>query len=498
MKVDLGIVNPILSLPVSNPQSVINIPGVAVLDWFPSLGASGLATDPASVVGKEIYSKVRAAFSGSLDADAPDFVVYLTCLDSIFAYIAYLKRLYRILTYWTSENYYLPDGLLRSMGFVSTDIANLRANRMRLWQNINELVLQARKFTCPAKMDLFNRHYWMSDNVYTDAASLNSQFYVFNMCACYQYSTVTSTDGNETQVPGAKLIKMPWFFQKSMGTDPVMTLFNFGLDLINSLVAWDDAYTISGYLSRAYSDTPSFTVDEIPQDSILTPVYNEEVLIQIENSEACPGLFDVVNSATPVLENLAGFTVSQNPLINAVSSTPNYTYIKDANELAEYSGIAFGLYGLKNWLNLRTDVANPALNVIATRLKANLNITKETGSTGNFVINLTVGTEVPVSWRYNRNMGTSGSQSVYQQRIVLDQRTPAANDLLPQTRSLLDYTEMSSFDWSPFAIIMTIDSNSLINFHPVGDIHNITAIGKEDLANLHKICIYSELNAFDY
>lgn len=114
------------------------IPGVFAMNWVPTIGYSNSATDPASIAAKEIFAKVRESFSGSIDADPPDFVIYFMALDSVFSYIGMLKRVYRILNTYTPENYLIPDLLLNALS-VPTAVANeLRANKAQLWQVINQ------------------------------------------------------------------------------------------------------------------------------------------------------------------------------------------------------------------------------------------------------------------------------------------------------------------------------------------------------------------------
>lgn len=206
---------PGMSIPMGTPsyntniQRSFHIPGVLALDWIPSIGVSNEATSPSSVAAKEIYAKVRSKYSGALDADAPDFMVYLMALDSVFAYIAWCKRIYRTLNAWTPNNYVLPDTLLSAYGLTVQDIQSLREQRVLLWQIINELVLQSRKFTCPALMDVFNRHYWLSDNVYTDANSINAQLYVFNLGGVYQFANLPIVGDSSNTAAGLKMISPP-------------------------------------------------------------------------------------------------------------------------------------------------------------------------------------------------------------------------------------------------------------------------------------------------
>lgn len=193
MEVPLGKVNLTIGN-VSNPSVSYQVPGVASMFWVPAFAKSEKATDPMSIAAREIYSKVRSKFSSSLDADAPDFIMYLGALDSIFAYIGALKRIYRVLDVYTPNNYILPDGLLQGMNFSPETVNELRIHKADFNFAINQLVRMSRKFHLPATMDLFNRHYWMNDNVYTDAPDINSQFYVFVQAGFYKFAELNTPD----------------------------------------------------------------------------------------------------------------------------------------------------------------------------------------------------------------------------------------------------------------------------------------------------------------
>lgn len=496
----------------------LDIPGVLTMDWIPSVGKSSTATDPASIVAKEIYAKVRQVYSGSLNADAPDFVVYLMALDSIFSYIAWLKRLYRVMNAWSPENYILPDVVLEAMGLSYADIQSLRVQKTELWQIINELVLQSRKFTCPAIMDIFNRHYWMSDNVYTDEATINSQFYMFNLRAVYQFAMLNMPDGNPG--PGLQMVPMPYYGWKGDQLSVVLTpktLYEFGRGLIDALVEWDDAYEINGYLSRAYEGTPNFIVDELPQDQPFNPVYVPEVLSQIENSRVVPGgmyIGNGVDAAHQGAQAFAGFNVTQNVLTNAIISSPSYA-ISVYQDIETGSSLANNAYSLKPTLSVRSVSPTVADSVIATRLQAAVkNVTKSgSGDIHRTYWNASVdaGTEIPLCWRLQDRLFTAGTrQTVYQSgnvpqtsTLLYDLEKSTASEVHTMMAAVLSLHRLEQFDWHPFCFILAwtiADSQGegvgFASLYVNGDTHNITTISNADLENLHKICLYSELNAF--
>lgn len=469
------------------------IPGVMALNWAPNIGYSQRATDPASLVGKEIYAKVRAAFSGTLRADAPDYVMYLMALDSIFSYIAWLKRVYRVLSVWTPENYAVPDTLLSSFGLADVDIVSLRTNKTKFWQLINELILQSRKFTCPASMDIMNRHYWMSDNVYTDAPSMNSQMYVFNLTQVYKFQMLSvDTEGNTA--PGLVYAMLPHYANPNVKTNPATPemFYNFGRDLIDALVAWDDAYTINGYLRKAYEGTPSFIVEELEQYPAFNPVYVEEVLTQIENSRTlagCSGFTFIPTDGT--------MNVTQSVLDNAVINPMHLTV---GVETAGGSRTCDG-YNIPPTLSIHADTPTVADSVIASRLQVAMDnvTTSGTGANKKWTFDLVCGTELPISWvLWMEPMSTVTNSFRRVEGFWVDQFRVQTSGATFN----LSFLSLSQFDWHPFVFLGQILEPSTGtftgSFAVVGDTHNITSISVDDLRNLHKICVLSELNAFEY
>lgn len=456
------------------------IPGVLVMDWMPSIGTSNTATDPASILAKEMYSKVRQKFSGSLDADAPDFAVYVLALDSIFAYIAWLKRMYRTLSSWSPENYMVPDAVLSAMGLASGTVENLRREKTRLWQNINELILQTRKFTCPATMDIFNRHYWMSDNVYLDTPNIQGQFFMFNLRALYAFKNLpVDSEGNTGA--GLEMVLTPPFTKNQGPTSGYFTVddfYQFGRDLIQRLVAWDDAYTINGYLMRAYEGDQMFTVAELGDAEVLTPVYVEEVLAQIENSRPVIG-GDFIN-------DLSGFNVTQDPLTNSVIANPQYTLTTAQDVFGEIAGRG---YNIPPILSIRSTTPTVADNVIASRLQVTLDVIEGTPNK----IKVHSGTEIPMCWGVVNVL--LPNKSAVGMRSVVPPTPCYILDAEGVAKRLIDLFLVEQFDWHPITFVTLYNANTL-NFAVAGDVHNITTITKNDLDNLHKVCIYSELNAF--
>lgn len=504
------------------------IPGVAVLDWCPSIGYSQTNTDPASVTAREIYAKVRKVYSGDLEADAPDFMMYLLALDSVFSYIAWLKRLYRILTAYSPNNFVTPDTLLGAMRLTQQEISNLRQDKVKLWGYINTLVYQSRKFTCPSSFDFMNRHYWMSDNVYTDAASINSQFYMFNLVGVYQYALLPVADGSGNTAAGVQMVSLPTA-KGNRSTSPITvdTLYTFGLNLLQTLASWGTAYTINGYLQRAFEGEPSFMVDLLPQDEPFAPVYEEEVLVQIENSrtfgfagitpsteESKNGyqVYPFISSATEATVSNFNYyllNVTQDPLTNSVISTPTILSLPNAG-VSTYKELTFGSNG--SWLSIRSDAPTVADNVIATRL--NVGVAKvsrsATSSSERLTAQLDTGTELPIAWRvvkYAPGADYLNTDTFVPAVAILPEVTNSGtgatvSNLFETASVYARLLEFEAFDWHPLTLVATyrIPTNNstayIMSAVFAGDAHNSSVVTSAQLEQLHRVCVFSEFNTF--
>lgn len=475
------------------------IPGVMSMIWAPTVGQSTNAMDPASLLGMEIYAKVREAYSGTLRADAPDYVIYIMALDSVFSYIGWLKRLYRVLNSWTPENYAMPAQILHGMGLMDDDIAALRMERMQLWEYINLLVLESRKFTCPGSLDIINRHYWMNDNVYVDDPTLNSQMFMFNMVGCYQYF-LGSYGGESDQVGGLQFNLLPWVRSSTEpnpnGVGPTLSaklLYDFGHQMLTSLAEWDDSYTINGYLKRAYGDVSLFVVDELPINAIFEPVFSTEVLSQIENSKTVIGG-----------ENISyvnyNFDIWQNPKTNAVVSKPSIS-LKDQAVINIDPWGSLKLAGSTPFLSSRNPNPGPLDNIIMTRLTAVSYVKTNPGHTSakaDLTVTFDVATEIPLTW-FVVGFGSSSSYASSTENTIVDNIKNDAYHSYASTISTITFARIvgvvSQFDWHPFMVIGSLAQNEPYGA-VFGDIHNVTSITPDMLKNIHQKCIYSEFNSF--
>lgn len=442
-----------------------HIPGTLAIGVDFSIGYNESVTDPASLAAKEMYGKVREAFSGTLPEDAPDLMIYVLAMDSIYSAIGEMKRFYRVINTYSPFNYTIPESLLKAMcGDSVLDLKIIEEERVDFLDYINQLIGMVTKFTVPSVMHILNRHYWISDNVYADAPTPMAQMYVFRPINRWIFELDTEGKGSLKR------------------TDPKVSpvKFNFHTTgwskqwyenvraMIEALANSEDAYTINGHLMRAYQGSPMFTVDALLPNETFVPVYVPEVLAQIEN---CVPVALSTNNNT---------SITQNPNSNALVSRPQAVYAESAMDY--------------NWsesiINIHKD--DPQLEdiVIASRLIPGLEPNTDSGE--NFTYKVHSGSEIVRFLAYYGN----DDFFVLPNDFTLD--LTAATD--PNASRWLRYIfYLDAFDWHPiirYSITTPATPTNNINRGIYGDIYNLTSVSWERMKQINRVALFSEFNAF--
>lgn len=469
-------------VPYGTTRAMDSIPGLMAIRWIPSAGYSKSVTSPISMAARDLYSKIRSAFSGSVQVDAPDLIIHLLAMDSIYSYIEFLKRVFKIVNTFTPHNLLTPELMLRSMGFSAEGVEQLKARKYKLYGAINELILMTNKFNVPDVMPLFARHTWMNSRVYSDANTLNSQLYMFYQLDYLRFNTT------EDGVGGL------WTETLDIGTavpDIVQTLFDFGNDLLQSLSDWDDAYIINGYIQRAFGDGPMVKIEPLTDiNATLEIVYDEVVLSQIENLNLAPTLVDGTEAGIVT-------TITQQPTSNVVYATTEVTNSKDRSlYYTRPSRIS---------INSRYDTPSEGDVVEATRLKSVWDDVGTSTTTNAHAANC--GTEVVIKIDMVHYIYTAqGAQAIefipFANLIVMlsNATTETATISIPAMQQFIrGVSLLSTFDWHPIVPVgttYTAAGGSTADTYTCGDVHNLTSITLEQLDEINKICLYSEFNSF--
>ena len=445
------------------------VPGVITLEWVPFVGYATSSTDPINIAAYELYAKVRANYSGALVADAPDIMLYVLALDGILSYIASLKRIYRVLNTYSMNNLDLPYNLLSSLGISQSEVNTLIEGKQDLLFYTNDLIHKVARYKLPNVFDYINRHIWMNDRVYLDAPKPEAQMYVFNQLVFPYFKLDDSSAGM------IAFSIAPW--QNSATTITPKVLYDYGINMLEKLADYDEAYTISGYLMRAFESAPNVEIGLLEGSEIEAGVYSEIVLMQIHNARS-------TGSHVPTTDTFK-YTITQ-ANNNALQSKWLYrsSAITDPKDIITDKVTPF--------IDLGNSPVNEEMVVESTRL-----MTSFRNIDGNIYID--GGSEVVTQFRVSYGNTVVGFDTLNCSLLTKAYNT---TDFYSSVKIALNAVDnLSAFDWHPYTTILypsTTGAAPGTGAYTIGDVANVANLSHDQLAKIHRVCLLSEFNTYSF
>lgn len=270
------------SIPLDNGvnSAVQSVPGILTYYYLPTFGDQNAASDALNSAAQALAVEVRRSTSGTTYWDKNDLMVMLLAEANLLAYYAYLVRAYGMLSEYSSLNKYTPDALLEAMGISSSDLIQNIAN-FRAW--INNFAYRIQSLYIPKTISYFKRTIWLCENIYKDAESPQAQYYMYNPIGFYQFE---ETSGSGTKAAGHLIFKtLPYMAGGSPGRMMGFSdLKQFGESLLEPLWSSDSTMFMTADLIKALGPNAAFTIAPIAENFRVVPVYNREVLMQMENA----------------------------------------------------------------------------------------------------------------------------------------------------------------------------------------------------------------------
>lgn len=434
-----------------------SVPGVMVLRYFPYLsGGNGDAVQRAK---SDMYSFVVHANSRNQSYDDSDLMFVHIAGSQVFAAYALGVRAYGTMRRYAQEDQYTPEALVTAMGFYYSD---LKANLSKMWFDLNELAARLQQIWIPDVTPVTQRWYWMNSHIYRDGNSVKSQYYLFTPSLFYVFQ-------EKTEETGTSLSTYPWAPSIHSWAE-YMNMMN---TMINNLLNSQDRGIMFGDILKAYGADHLYAVTGINADYVYEPVYNAEVLTQIENATMWG-----ISSPTAVVQDANGIISTRMTLTSNTSGAVLGSTVLNYHQLTP---------------------PTPEQNMIATRLKTAGVICTEvvSGTTTEYrFAPLQAGTEVIDSIAItSRYWLTNGTAPFSQHRLPL-------LGLSANVLTLQNLFEWCAFDWAPWLYVLggTVQLptsqggvvESVNNVRPYGDWDNYTYISPEVLRKMHLTAVYSE------
>lgn len=415
--------------------------GVMRIGYTLAPGRARKLTDGANVSARQLYAYIRRANSGARNYEAPDIAMYIHAMREIYAFALELKRAIGVVNNFQFTNRSVPNVLLAALGI---DEADLRANLATYRGELNILISQINSLAVPSYFKMFDRTAYITSKVFADSDSMRGQFYVFALNGYRKWSGTASTSGTSLQY--TTLL-------------PANNTFKGRLSILNGMVQAiftdEDAATMSGDILKAFGSDKLYQLEYVPDNYVVMPVFDEDVLAQIENAVSYDSIVSIQGSSVPAL-TAQQLSITQDSNKQVMLFNPTIT-IPSASS-TQYAVLR------KYCLNSHKDTVDYTDVLEWTRC-----ITMVADDTPNGVIEFTFGLEFI--------MGFSTYKSTDQSAV---NNFTNLNTGVEKTST---FVNLMQFDWHP-AIYMLSKSDKKITNIGV-DIKKVTYVTSTEIAPMH-------------
>lgn len=434
------------------------IPGIMTMKIYPGPGKSQGKSDAVNIAANMIYARIRSVISGSRPYDAPDMMMYILGADHAYMYLSWMQRLYGMMNVYSSMNRYMPNDLVTANG---VNPNNLRANMARFRTYINQYALQLSVLYVPADIPLFSRHYWLYQNLWTDADSAKAQFYMYVPYGFGVYNETTSSKGGRIDC-----ITLESLSEADLTVDDII---EFGNRILNNLILSEDIATISGDIRKTYGEGNSLTASTIDEVYSVIPAKNDEILSQIEN----------LTSYSLDPKSLA---VVQDPDTNVIKWETTFA----ANNFTQ--SIRDHIDAGQVYLSSHGNATTPADNLVMTRLHALYSYHGAVGSEQAYFDIDSCGSEIVISVQihFHSNDATKSITPINAYTVVPFPGNGAAAPLNMMNA-------LSKFDWHPLVYTYVIEGDQYLYAGVNADLDEYAIVPTAVIKGMNDIAILGEL-----
>lgn len=463
-------------------HSKLSVSGIMTLGYVPTIGYSKDNNSPVNVAARKLYAYIRKANSGATNYDAPDLMMYIIAMDSLYTMYHMAKRAYGLINLYNPYNRYAPDMLVRAAGF---DPIDLRSNLAQFRYLMNNYAARINNLVVPDTMPIFKRHRWMVSGCYTDSNDAKAQTYMYVPTGYYQLKY----HGAGTETPGAAYLN--WIPFNTVTTPLTLEEWSIIMEKLMAPLLNNnhDIGVMSGDILKAYDSSMLYQLDGVDEAYSVMPEYNLEVLMQLEN-------------ATVLGNQLMDCDIEINNDVEPTDPNNGAIIFKPRTGALYYS---YDPIHLKRIINMHHDNVSEADTMIATRLMMMGDISHEQGHNNQFYPTV-FGSEIierGYLWRYDFEGEMTYRTFGISDNILTSSTSTAAGqryfdwDQIVNSYSLS--VRLSHFEYHPMVVHTIVEGSSLAgptrltHYYDV-EIDNYSVIDKSTLKQMHDLAMLSEFD----
>lgn len=482
VQIDMG--TPATVADVPNKVANFIVPGIQAIMLMPACGSGeGLAT-PINIAATNVFTSVRRANAGSTNYDAPDLMLYLLAMSSVYSYIVWLERIYAEATLYSQRNRYLPRTLLSAEGVdfdsVSNNLADFR-------YGINLLINKAASLSVPSDMPAFNRAAFLYQSLYTEGTSIKDQLYMYVPGGFWEYQ--------ESAGPGSLSTYLTQAYANAYGNVGIKyekydTLIAAGNSMIQKLITSQDINIMSGDILKAYGPERCMKLVTMPEYVPITPVFNIGVLEQMKNA----AILQMWGTPPAILQDTdAKYLYSD---VQSSMQAPSDPGVNNG-----WNEFLYQFHSQNSILSTTTEDTTPELVIESTRLMAKCaGMGLSTGSDDTQSYELYCGTEVAIACVYwTLNVDGSASARTFWDNVIEYRSVGSPSDhgtTVVQVAN--DMALIANFDFHPLFVIVASNGTGLRSNGNISkivwDVDNYAILTPSDLRRMHEAALMSEFN----
>lgn len=468
----LGVVNVTKGVIMEGSRAKLNksVPGVLNIKFIPTIGSGEYGEEnSATIAARNIYSWIRHANSGSANYDAPDLMMYLLAVDSVYTLIGWAVRCYSLLRDAKAHNRFYPRAMLLSEGWSDSQIDATLQDLANFRSMINQTILRVNALRVPNVMPYYARHTFLVTNIFKDSAIKKSSEIKFIPEYFYQYQE----SFNRLEPKKADMTTG----QRSL-TDAFNNWFRQSLD---ALIQSESIGIMSGDILKAYGDSGLYFLNFVPDDFHIESIFSMEVLAQINSGY---GIFKTysVDTSSLYIRQLDNGVIYQG--VEAVSNVV-IPGIRTTKFMDSERDTAQAIHDTVNnmCINMYRDDPTPEDTMVSSRLMFKVAIGGSTDA--NFIRISTCGSEVISSFNISYYTGQDEAGLV---TIDLD-----SVYTMSDPTDLFNLETLVAFDWAPHTVLYYKSGSNLVPVLDTMDYCNYTTISEKTLNGMHAIALFTQL-----
>lgn len=456
-------------------SGVPTVPGIMQIGFIPTLGTmNGDVFSVTNKVSAQLYAAMRQKLGSTASYDATDIMLYLGAMDSAYCLYALGAKIYGLLNVASPFNNYMLRRLLESM---SVDYDSFHDNMSNFRSQINQFAIFLSSRAVPASFDIFKRHVWMIQNLWTDSNSAKAQIYGMRLDGYYTYTEVTEGPAY------LKFTPMPYY--SAPGTMFTLNSWLAAIEQVTTgILGSSDIDQMSADLMKAF-ENDIFAISLIPDDYVTGIGYSTEMLTQIENC-ILNGILD--NSERNDVTGRNNFDIIQHTELSAVVTYPylsaNYQFtipVPSTNPTAAQQSQIQAWTQRDRLINFHTSEISKEDIIVATR-----------GIPGSHYMPATVGSD-PINKIVVQDYGTE----IYTQALAFYMSGASLESVQYQSLKFeqtvgttgLHFAVWNSFDWAPAIDVAGATGTSWYRFQ---DLDMYAIIGHNQLTDMNRNAVLSE------